>query len=297
MRKTDLSPATRKRLEQAATQVMKNAHAPYSNFHVGAAILLTNGKIFSGCNVENASYGMTNCAERTAIFTAVAQLGPKIEIRAVAVANDHGVACSPCGACRQGHLRIRPRRHNLFPGGARAEGGAHYQTSPGRISPPVIQTTTAAQPFRAIDVIRKKRDGAELSRAEIEGLVNSYTKGETPDYQVSAWLMAVVLRGMTRPETAALTDAMLRSGEVLDLSALPARKVDKHSTGGVGDKHVSHTSPRWRGRGGRRRSDDQRTRSGAYGRHSRQAGIDPRLQCESAGLLNSDTCSRPAVAR
>jgi pyrimidine-nucleoside phosphorylase len=92
------------------------------------------------------------------------------------------------------------------------------------------------QAFRAIDIIRKKRDGVELSRAEIEGLVNAYTLGETPDYQVSAWLMAVVLRGMTRPETAALTDAMLRSGEVLDLSALSARKVDKHSTGGVGDK-------------------------------------------------------------
>jgi pyrimidine-nucleoside phosphorylase/thymidine phosphorylase len=100
----------------------------------------------------------------------------------------------------------------------------------------VSQPSSVPQTFRAIDVIRKKRDAVELSQAEIEGLVNTYTKGDIPDYQVSAWLMAVVLRGMTRPETAALTDAMLRSGEVLDLSSLPARKVDKHSTGGVGDK-------------------------------------------------------------
>jgi pyrimidine-nucleoside phosphorylase len=100
----------------------------------------------------------------------------------------------------------------------------------------VSQPITLPQTFRAIDIIRKKRDGRELSRAEIEGLVNAYTKGEIPDYQVSAWLMAVVLRGMTRPETAALTDAMLRSGEVLNLSDLSANKVDKHSTGGVGDK-------------------------------------------------------------
>jgi pyrimidine-nucleoside phosphorylase len=99
-----------------------------------------------------------------------------------------------------------------------------------------VSPTAAAPAFRAIDVIRKKRDGIELSPTEIEGLVNAYTANEIPDYQVSAWLMAVLWRGMTRPETAALTDAMLHSGEVLDLSSLPVRKVDKHSTGGVGDK-------------------------------------------------------------
>jgi cytidine deaminase len=109
------STAVRKKLERAATRVMKNAHAPYSKFRVGAAILLTNGKIFSGCNVENASYGMTNCAERTAIFTAVAELGPRIEIQAVALTNDRGVACSPCGACRQVIYEFGPDATVFFP--------------------------------------------------------------------------------------------------------------------------------------------------------------------------------------
>jgi cytidine deaminase len=114
--KKPVTAALRKKLEQAAKKVMRHAHAPYSKFHVGAAILLTNGKVFSGCNVENSSYGMTNCAERTAIFSAVAALGPKIEIRAVAVANDHDVACSPCGACRQVIYEFGPDATIFFEG-------------------------------------------------------------------------------------------------------------------------------------------------------------------------------------
>ena len=86
------------------------------------------------------------------------------------------------------------------------------------------------------EIIAKKRDGAELSREEIEFVIDGYTRGEIPDYQVSALLMAIVWRGMSRRETSDLTMAMVRSGDTMDLSSISGVKADKHSTGGVGDK-------------------------------------------------------------
>jgi len=90
--------------------------------------------------------------------------------------------------------------------------------------------------MRVVDLIRRKRDSQELSREEIGALIDGYTRGEIPDYQMSAFLMAAFVRGLNAAETAALTEAMLHSGQVLDFSDMPGRKVDKHSTGGVGDK-------------------------------------------------------------
>jgi len=103
-------------LLRAAEGAMKNAYAPYSNFQVGAAILTAKGDVFVGCNVENASYGMTNCAERTAIFSAIAESGPDLDIRAVAVVNHKGVPCSPCGACRQVIYEFGPEATVYFQG-------------------------------------------------------------------------------------------------------------------------------------------------------------------------------------
>jgi len=90
--------------------------------------------------------------------------------------------------------------------------------------------------MRAVDIIRKKRDGGELSREEIAYLISNYCQNKIPDYQISAFLMAVFFRGLTDSETAVLTREMEFSGTVFDLGSVSGRKVDKHSTGGVGDK-------------------------------------------------------------
>lgn len=90
--------------------------------------------------------------------------------------------------------------------------------------------------MRTVDLIQKKRDGLELSKAEIEWLINGYVAGDVPDYQMSAFAMAIYFQGMTTREISDLTMAMLATGEQIDLSAIAGIKVDKHSTGGVGDK-------------------------------------------------------------
>ena len=90
--------------------------------------------------------------------------------------------------------------------------------------------------MRFVDIIEKKRQKEALTTEEIQWWIQKYTAGEIPDYQVSALLMAIVLNGMTVRETADLTTAMMRSGDMIDLKEIRGLKVDKHSTGGVGDK-------------------------------------------------------------
>src|SRR6516164_2484573 len=98
-----LTPEIEQKLWRAAEAAAKLAYAPYSDFHVGAALLTSEGEIVSGCNVENASYGLTNCAERTAIFRAISEgkLSHGVSIEAIAVVNRDHQSCTPCGACRQ----------------------------------------------------------------------------------------------------------------------------------------------------------------------------------------------------
>ncbi len=102
---------------------------------------------------------------------------------------------------------------------------------------------TQAATYNPVEIIRKKRDGNVLSDDEIRFFISAYASGKLPDYQASALLMAIYFSGMSEGELLALTDAMLRSGEVISLSDVPGLKIDKHSTGGIGDKISLHLAP------------------------------------------------------
>jgi cytidine deaminase len=112
----NLTPKQQEEMLSAARTAFKNAHAPYSKFKVGSTILTERGSSYSGCNVENASYGLTICAERNAIFAAVAAEGTGMRIKAVAVATEQDGPCAPCGACRQVIFEFGPDALILFRG-------------------------------------------------------------------------------------------------------------------------------------------------------------------------------------
>ena len=122
----------RTQLRELATAAAEHSYSPYSRFRVGAALLLSNGKIVTGCNVENCSYRLTSCAEQGAIARAVAEHGPGIRLDAVAVANLNYTASMPCGACRQTLTEFGDDSTLiLYPG----EGGAAEETTLGELLP------------------------------------------------------------------------------------------------------------------------------------------------------------------
>jgi cytidine deaminase len=127
-----LSVAEQQHLRELAQAVAANSYSPYSRFRVGAALLLTDGSIVTGCNVENCSYRLTSCAEQAAIARAVSERGPGIRLRAVAVANLNDSASMPCGACRQTLSEFGDDDVViLYPG----EGGSEESTTLGALLP------------------------------------------------------------------------------------------------------------------------------------------------------------------
>jgi cytidine deaminase len=132
MASVTLSAEEQQRLRQMAEAAAEHSYSPYSRFRVGAALLLDDGAVVTGCNVENCSYRLTSCAEQGAIARAVAEHGPGIRLRAVAVANLNSAASMPCGACRQTLAEFGDDATVvLYPG----EGGAMEETTLGALLP------------------------------------------------------------------------------------------------------------------------------------------------------------------
>ena len=221
--------ARERALREAAGEALRRAHAPYSCFPVGAALGTEEGEIVSGCNVENASLGLGICAERVALFACLARgltPGPW-----VAVVTGTPEPTPPCGACRQALRELAPRTGVI----SFAAGGRWRSWLPEQMLP----CSTAGGPapdWEPREVIARKRDGGALATLEITRFVQGLLTGEVEAHQMSAFMMAVFLRGMDRREIEDLTRAMASTGGRLDLAGIPGPKIDKHSTGGVGDK-------------------------------------------------------------
>lgn len=272
-------------LYRLAREVAQRAHAPYSGLHVGAAGLVVGGAgelaggqgaeeaddgrggqkmegIVVGCNVENASYGLTLCAECAMVseFHAGGYAASGGKLVAVACVDGDGNPLTPCGRCRQllleaGGFELIVNEHHtiadLLPGAFTPEdlpdGGSDLmgkgsdsagQQSESKSNPANTSTSEAnsAPAFSMQDILARKATGQRIPDEQIRWFISSYTAGSIPDEQASSLLMAIRFCGMEPDELAVWTAAMIDSGERLDLTALPRRTVDKHSTGGVGDK-------------------------------------------------------------
>jgi len=224
---------TQDQLEQDLLKVAKDAlsraHAPYSRFPVGAALESESGEVVAGCNLENASLSLGICAERVALFSLLSRglrVGRRILITSLAPE-----PIAPCGACREALRQLAPGLEVI----ATAPDGVRRRWLIDELLPSALPSQ-GFHTFNPREVIARKREGQALSRDEIRSLVSGLQDGTTETYQMTAFMMATYFRGMTPVETQELTRAMLESGSVVDLSHLPGPKVDKHSTGGVGDK-------------------------------------------------------------
>ena len=241
-----------------AREVAQRAHAPYSGLHVGAAGLVVGvgaaaggqeGHIVVGCNVENASYGLTLCAECAMVseFHAGGYASAGGRLVAVACVDGDGNPLTPCGRCRQllleaGGFGLIVNEHqtiaDLLPGAFTPE-DLPDTSGAAMTSETEASTSSEANPtpaFSMQDILALKAAGQRITDDQIRWFISSYTAGSIPDEQASSLLMAIRLCGMEADELAVWTAAMIDSGEKLDLASLPRPTVDKHSTGGVGDK-------------------------------------------------------------
>jgi len=216
-------------LELAAWEAMSHAYAPYSNFKVGAALETASGTVVTGCNVENSSFSLGICAERLAIFRALTlgeQPGPRLK-----VVTEAETPTPPCGACREILRQLAPQTEVV----SLTRSGKSISWAAGELLPDALPAPDDIKAGPRQTIIRK-RDGHELETDEIRGFIDGLISGSVTYYQMSAFMMAVYLKGMSQRETRDLTASMLASGTQLDFSHLDKPVVDKHSTGGVGDR-------------------------------------------------------------